>query len=286
LVRHHLLLPDTATRRDLDDPATVDIVTSAITDHARLELLHALTEADAAATGPAAWSDWKAGLIAELVRRAAVVIAGEVPPEPEPLTEAQRELAARGELAVDLTGTTLTVVAPDRPGLLWRWAAVASLHRLVINAASATSTETANGTMAITAFDVAPRYGAMPNLESLGADIRHAYDEPDALEARLRERESSYPATTTSTAPPLVLWFDDESHASTIVEVRAHDIVGLLYRLTRVLADAGLDVQQARIQTLGAEVVDAFYVVDGDGRTVTDPATRAKLETALLAVCS
>jgi [protein-PII] uridylyltransferase len=83
-----------------------------------------------------------------------------------------------------------------------------------------------------------------------------------------------------------VLWFDDESHASTIVEVRAHDIVGLLYRLTRVLADAGLDVQQARIQTLGAEVVDAFYVVDRDGGTVTDPAVRAELETALLAVCT
>jgi len=81
------------------------------------------------------------------------------------------------------------------------------------------------------------------------------------------------------------LWFDDESHASTIVEVRAHDIVGLLYRLSRVLTDAGLDVQQARVQTLGAEVVDAFYVVDRDGRTVTDPAVRAELETALLAVC-
>lgn len=285
LVRHHLLLPDTATRRDLDDPATIDIVTSAITDQSRLELLHALTEADAAATGPAAWSDWKAGLIAELVRRASVAIAGEAPPELEPLSQAQRDLAVSGELAVDLTGTTLTVVAPDRPGLLWRWAAVASLHRLVINAATATSVETATGVMAVTALDVVPRYGSMPNLEALGADIRHAYEDPAALESRLAERERSYATPTASTAPPLVLWFDDESHSSTIVEVRAHDIVGLLYRLTRVLADAGLDVQQARIQTLGAEVVDAFYLVGSDGRTVTDPAARAEIETALLAAC-
>ncbi len=67
---HHLLLPDTATRRDLDDPMTITSVAEAVGSSAELlELLHALTIADAAATGPGAWSDWKAGLIASLVRR-------------------------------------------------------------------------------------------------------------------------------------------------------------------------------------------------------------------------
>lgn len=75
LVRHHLLLIDTATRRDLDDPATVRSVATAVGSASTLELLHALTEADALATGPAAWSSWRASLIADLVKRVAALLA-------------------------------------------------------------------------------------------------------------------------------------------------------------------------------------------------------------------
>jgi [protein-PII] uridylyltransferase len=69
------------------------------------------------------------------------------------------------------------------------------------------------------------------------------------------------------------------------VELRVHDSEGLLHRLTKALLELGLDVRSARIQTLGAEVVDAFYVVDRDGGEVTDPGRRAEIESALLAVC-
>src|SRR5690606_23796711 len=69
LVRLHLLLPDLATRRDLDDPATIDSVMETVGDRIRLHLLAALTEADSLATGPAAWGSWKADLVRELVRR-------------------------------------------------------------------------------------------------------------------------------------------------------------------------------------------------------------------------
>jgi [protein-PII] uridylyltransferase len=70
-----------------------------------------------------------------------------------------------------------------------------------------------------------------------------------------------------------------------VVEVRAHDVLGLLYRLTRVLADHDLDVRSAQIHTIGAEVVDTFYLAEADGSPVVDPMRRADIEAALLAVC-
>ncbi|HVV76190.1 MAG TPA: [protein-PII] uridylyltransferase [Mycobacteriales bacterium] len=285
LVRHHLLLPDTATRRDLSDPATIEIVTRAVGDAATLELLHALTVADAAATGPAAWSDWKAGLVNELVRRASAVMAGEHLPEFEAITAKQRALAEAGELAVDLTDSQLTIVAPDQPGLMSRWAGVAALHRLAIRSATATSMSTPGRRMAITTLEVAPKFGSPPDVELLAADVRRAYDGTLPLAERLRDREETYGDGSRVAAPPLVLWFDDESHHSTIVEVRTHDADGLLHRLTKVLADEHLDVRSARIQTLGAEVVDAFYVVDVNGATVDDQARRSEIEAALIAAC-
>ncbi|MDF3150188.1 HD domain-containing protein, partial [Streptomyces sp. T21Q-yed] len=83
LVRHHLLLVETATRRDLEDPATVRSVAEAVGSQGTLELLHALTEADALATGPAAWSSWRGSLVADLVKRVAAVLAGDDLDEPE-----------------------------------------------------------------------------------------------------------------------------------------------------------------------------------------------------------
>ena len=76
LVRQHLLLPDTATRRDLDDPITIARVAQAVGDRLTLHLLAALTEADSRATGPSAWGAWKAGLVADLVERTDRVLAG------------------------------------------------------------------------------------------------------------------------------------------------------------------------------------------------------------------
>lgn len=69
LVRHHLLLARTATARDLDDPATVGTVARVVGSVEALNLLEALTEADARATAPQAWSSWRAGLVADLAAR-------------------------------------------------------------------------------------------------------------------------------------------------------------------------------------------------------------------------
>jgi len=282
LVRHHLLLPDTATRRDLDDAATVRLVADAVGDRTTLELLHALTIADARATGPAAWGEWKARLVSELVARTAAVLAGGRPPAADLLDESQLGLARAGVLDVEVAGDRVTVVAPDRPGLLWRWAGVLALHRLEIRSATATSVDH----MAVTVFVVSPRFGSPPDWSAVRADLRRMYDDASSLSALLAERDRAYArATTHEPTPPRVIWADDASESATVVEVRAHDAVGLLYRLTSALADAGLDVQSARMSTLGAEVVDAFYVVDADGRRVDDPLQRQRIEDLLLTAC-
>ncbi|HEY3630826.1 MAG TPA: [protein-PII] uridylyltransferase, partial [Jatrophihabitantaceae bacterium] len=137
LVRHHLLLPDTATRRDLDDPATIAIVTSAVGGSVELlGLLHALTVADAAATGPAAWSDWKAALIADLVRRVGATLGGQRLPAVAVLDERRRDLADAGALVVEIERDEVVVAAPDSLGVLSKAAGVLALHSLDVRSAS------------------------------------------------------------------------------------------------------------------------------------------------------
>ena len=85
MVRLHLLLPDTATRRDLDDPATAQRVADEVGDRPTLDLLAVMVEADSLATGPSAWGAWKAGLVADLVERARLLLAGEPVAPPAPL---------------------------------------------------------------------------------------------------------------------------------------------------------------------------------------------------------
>jgi [protein-PII] uridylyltransferase len=266
LVRHHLLLPETATRRDLDDPLTVRLVSDSVDGSAELlDLLHALAIADAAATGPAVWSDWKAGLIADLVRRAHEVLKGAEPPSIAPLDDRRRALAEAGELAVEIEGDEVVVAAPDSVGVLYRTAGVLALHSLDVRSASIRT----HAGMAVNTFVVEPRFGRLPDPALVRGDLARALDGVLGLAGRLRDKERSYARVMPADSqPPTVQWFDDEATDATVVEFRATDTIGLLCRVTAALERCQLDVRSARVSSMAGVVVDAFYVTTRDGRPV------------------
>jgi [protein-PII] uridylyltransferase len=278
-VRHHLLLPMVATRRDLDDPVTVKQVAALVPSRTLLELLHALAISDGLATGPAAWNDWKARLVADLVRRVTAVLAGEPTPEPAPLRDDQLALAAGGGPAAIVRGSEVTVVAPDRPGLLWHAAGVLASHRLTVRSANATSVA---GT-AVTVFDVEPEFGEPPDPTLVAGDLRRMLLGRLDVQDRLERRARAVPPRGALIPAPKVTLVDEASETATVVEVRAHDAPGLLWRVGRALGECGLNVRAARVETLGAEVVDVFYVTDADGEPLTDRERRRATVRSVLA---
>ena len=73
--------------------------------------------------------------------------------------------------------------------------------------------------------------------------------------------------------------FDDEASSNaTVIEVRATTKIGILHRITKALAELGLDIRHATVQTIGMDVVDTFYVRTASGGLVTDPHHRREIE--------
>jgi [protein-PII] uridylyltransferase len=278
LVRYHLLLPDTATRRDLDDPATVTSVAAAVGSADTLDLLHALTEADALATGPAAWGEWKAALVNDLVARTHSTLRGHAVAPPAQLTDEQLRLAGSGDLAVTLLeaayGLEVTVAAPDRVGLLSLVAGVLSLHRLAVRSATTLSV----AEQAVQVWTVLPEFGSAPDAKALREDVRKALEGRLDVAERLRRREEAYPSLAQrsgrAVAPPRVDVIAGASDTATVLEVRAHDRPGLLHLIGAALAACAVDVLSARVSTLGSDAIDVFYVVGADGAPLASDRAR------------
>ncbi|WP_329221438.1 [protein-PII] uridylyltransferase [Streptomyces sp. NBC_01485] len=317
LVRQHLLLIETATRRDLEDPATVRSVAEAVGSQSTLELLHALTEADALATGPAAWSSWRGSLVADLVKRVAAVLAGDAPEEPAaaaPTAEQERlaiEAMATGSPVLSLRaqteppadsvgdqpagdpeplGVELLIAVPDQEGVLPAVAGVLAMHRLTVRTAELRALDLpagVEGTVLLLNWRVAAEYGSLPQAARLRADLVRALDGSLDIAGRLAERDAAYPRRRGVVAPPpRVTVASAASRHATVIEVRAQDAPGLLFRIGRALEDEGLRVRSMHVSTLGANAVDAFYVTGGKGLPLPGEeatATARKLEELLRA---
>ena len=304
MVRHHLLLPETATRRDLQDPKTIATVVDKLGgDTVLLELLHALAEADSLATGPGVWGDWKAALIGDLVRRCRLVMTGEPLPHPDPVDPRYLALAASGGVHVDLTAAgphlfEVTMIAPDQRGLLSKAAGILALNALRVHSASVNSADAT----AINTFTASPHFGSPPAAELLRQQFILALagdlDVIGSLERRDAEAAASQPHRAgeipaavpgnPAVAPPRVLWSDtdpDAEDGQLAVQIRSVDRSGLLARLAAVIERDGLDVSWARVTTLGSSVVDVFGLTVPPGfRGAAGEQARLELERALYAV--
>ncbi|MBW3561591.1 MAG: [protein-PII] uridylyltransferase [Actinobacteria bacterium] len=326
LVRLHLLLPETATRRDLTDGELIRDVADTIGDRSLLASLHLLAVADGSATGPSAWSRWKATLVAELVGKVEQVMAGAgtddvVDGAVDTAAEAQRvapemgvdpdvvrahlaELPARyaasvsaravvrhaGAAATPLAPSEvrprvtpaehadgphehddLDVVARDRPGLFAKVAGVLALHGGSIVSAHAF---TRSDGIAVDTFQVRrPEDVASGRFwAAVEGDLVEAVAGRLALRARVDRRASSFrqPRPVGPAVPVRVEIETDAGGRSTVVEVHAEDGVGVLFRIVTALAELELDIVAARVDTVGREVVDVFYVRDAEGQPLDE----------------
>jgi [protein-PII] uridylyltransferase len=309
LVRHHLLLADTATRRDLDDPGVIAGVVATLGSPRRVHLLHLLTVADGLATGPAAWSQWKATLVGDLARRVADAMERGAPPAPgDPADLANRIEAARPALAGRTARLLATLPAsyplsvepeeladelelladPPGPGAVRHRVEGAGDGHAVVTVCAADRPGTlarTTGVLALHRVSVL-RAQAWSTSDGLAlqrfavlapASLRWARLEADLeaawagrLAVEARLERKARDYRPSSPVQPDVRILPDESEHSTVVEVRASDALGLLHAIAAALGDLDLDVRVAKIDTLGDRVVDVFYVRSPWGAKLTD----------------
>jgi [protein-PII] uridylyltransferase len=309
LVRRHLLLVDTATRRDLDDGAVIERVANTVEDPDRLRLLYVISVADGRATGPDAWNEWKATLVQDLYTKAMTAVQSGVVPARHDLDAKARQVEAyEPSLAGrvhDLLGTLppsypestevadmaeellmlanrpslgevryrvddaagaerslVTVCAPDRPGTLARTAGVLALNRIAVLSARAYSSDDG---LALQRFVVSAQSARWKSFET---NLQDAYAGRLELQSRIEQKTRDYHSASNVQSDVRVL--ADASSHSTVVEVRAPDVLGLLYAITSAIADLDLDIHVAKVDTLGARVVDVFYVRTAWGDPLDD----------------
>lgn len=344
LIRNHLLLAETATRRDLNDEKIIVDCAAMIGDVETLKMLYLLTWADSNATGPRAWNDWVANLVEELffkvlhvlekgelanpdnarrLRRKQSQIAGLMPEEiPESrlknyfelmpprylldsgAADISRHLEAVLELekrfkteggnafsfSVKKEGTEgfwqITLMAADRPGLFSDFSGILALNN--INIFSSCVYTWRNG-IAVDIF----RTGNLPDplhiedtWERVQRDLKMSLEGNLSIRKKLAKKASPslLSVSKVPSRAPQVSVDNNSSDFFTIIEVFADDKPGVLFQLSRVLYELGLDIRVARIATKADQIADIFYVLDMEGQKVDEENDLAKIKETLLSM--
>lgn len=336
VVRYHLFMPENALRRDLNDELFIRHCAEKIEDSDRLAMLYLISVADSRATGPSAWSDWKATLLFEMYLKvlpylqfteaadvqhqvdqgvdwlrsqvdsllsaeAQARVFVEDLPSDYLLSFTPETVAAHARLHADNSTLlqqkallfpvemrsqwSLLVMCRDQGGLLAKICGVLSLHNLsVLNAQVFTwKNGSAVDLIEVRAED-GVTFGEM-DWQAVEDDLNLALSHRLGLGHRLykklanNNKKRRRPSGASETR---VLVDNDASEKYTIVEIYSVDSPGQLYRITQTLADFGIAIYRAYIATEVEQLIDVFYVLDSQGRKVTEDAFIKELRDGIL----
>ncbi len=272
LVKYHLVLPEVATRRDLDDIGTIQSVAQLVETKLTLHLLTALAEADGLATGTTAWGTWKKELVGLLAQRTEDMLDKRYVHKTADHDRISRQTVPEiTHLTLQPRGKKLKVLAPDKPGLLATVAGCLTLHGLQIKRAKVSAPYP---DIAMEEFDLDQEFEKQIDWLTIQKDINEALSKKQDLQKLLNERNKSYQSyirPQSAYTPTTKVNIDNTtSEQFSILEVRSPDYTGILYTITSCLAEENIDVASALVDTLGNEVIDTFYIRDGHGNKITD----------------